>query len=245
VGWTFESAHAQQWNGSEYVEDDWEMAAGGNRHMQFYFSVDGTSFGDPIAAGDFTMQVDEGAGYRTWQSLKNISPDRNVGLASIQGDRVIFAFRGVYVESTPGVYPIRLKVDWTGGPYYSNVVTATLTGAQFFEGVPPPGTYTETDPPDGTWLETDSAAGTWAETDKPSGGFAETATPTGSWAETTPATGTWEETDKPSGGFSETATPTGTWTETDKPSGGFSETTTPSGTWTETDKPSGSWTENE
>ncbi len=245
MGWTFGSAHSQQQAapGPIYVETDWSMPISDIRRMRFWFGVTGTSFGDPLAAGNFTMQIDIGSGWQGWKSAKNVTPTRTVGFVQEQGDKIDLDFLGATMPSA-GTYPIRLEVEWTGGPYYSNTINVTGVENTWFEGAAPGGEYTEGVAPTGTFTEQAAPTGTFAEVAAPSGGFAESVAPSGGFAEAVAPSGTFAEQAAPSGTFTEDAAPAlGTITERAAPTGGFAEQAAPSGSFTESAAPSGSWTE--
>ncbi len=134
MAWSFQSAHSEQNNGSSFVEDDWEMPFRATRLMQFWFRIDGTSFGEPFPLADFSMQIDAGAGFAQFDNAKNVDPFRAVGFLIQDGD-LIQKLTALGVPPV-GTYPIRLEVSWPGGPYYSNTINVTITAPTVLPGGP-------------------------------------------------------------------------------------------------------------
>jgi len=143
--WSFGAAHSQQLNNDvgPYVETDWSMPTSASRQMRFWFNVINGIPGDPVEAANFTMQVDLGAGFVTWESAKTISPGRTEGVNIIVPE---FIFK-TFSLGIAGVLPIRLEVEWPGGPYYSNTITVTTESATWFESTAPLGGFGEKDAP--------------------------------------------------------------------------------------------------
>jgi len=138
--WSFVSAHMEQWTGESWTTDPWTMAALSTRLIRSYFRISAQAPGTPYPPGNIDLQVDYGSGWESFGLGKLVLPYRTVGLAEFVGQDVLKYWQAQDYE---GSFQLRAEVEWTGGPYYSDELTVTITKTGFIEVVPAQGGFLE------------------------------------------------------------------------------------------------------
>lgn len=113
AAWELTGLHWQGRSGGNWSYLDWEVASGAEYSFRGFFSV-GNGTG-PINTGDLQVQRYVSGAWEDWPGkyAKFVEPWHGIFV----GDIIVWQ---LFINE--GTWPTRLKLDWDGGPYYSDEV---------------------------------------------------------------------------------------------------------------------------